>query len=101
MSRVARVVNRFKVILVLTCVVTYEAKKLGDIAAPAASLNVEQELDGIADVAANCPVRQLDPRLQDAAGKSSYRLFRRVGMNGGNRAGMAGVKGLQKIEGFA
>ena len=67
-----------------------------DPARGAAPLDEDDEIDGLRDQAA----RHGDDRLLDELLQPIERGARRIGVHGGDAAGMAGVPGLQHVERF-
>src|ERR1700719_3449619 len=59
-----------------------------------APIEMDQQLQALRDRESDGRIRQLDPGLQDAGRKPGQRLLRRVRMNGGQCARVAGVEGL-------
>src|SRR5208283_427975 len=58
-------------------------------------------MKGVADIALDGAVRQLDAALQDTARKAGETLSGRVGMNGGQCSRVTRIEKLQKIERLA
>ena len=61
---------------------------------------VQDEMDRVSDLIANRLVRQLDAALDHARREPRERLLGRVGVNRGQRAGVAGVQRLEQVEGL-
>ena len=62
---------------------------------------MNQQMNSIANIGPDRLIRKLDARLQNAACESRECLLSGIGMDRGNRARMAGIQGLQKIERLA
>src|ERR1700723_886602 len=79
-------------------VVAVDQEDLGDIPSSGATLDLDDDVEGVGDVRLDCAVGQLDPALQNAARKPRKSLLRRISMNRGQCAGMSRVQELQEIE---
>ena len=82
-------------------VVIVDFEDLGDIAAPRPTLNLNHDMEGVADIALDGAVRQLDAALQNAAREAGEALSGRVGVDGGQCPRVACIEKLQKIERLA
>ena len=65
------------------------------------SVDMNDNVERIADVGLDGAVRQFNAALQNAARESRQALLRGTGMNRGQRAGVTGVEKLQEVEGLA
>ena len=82
-------------------VVAVDFEDFGDEAAARAALDVNDDIERVADVGLDGAVRKLNAALQHATREASEALLGRIGVNGGKRARVAGIQKLQKIERFA
>ena len=81
-------------------VVAVDFEHFGDEAASGPALDLNDDMQRVADVAFNRAVGQFDAALQHATRKPRKTLFGRVRVNGGKCPRVTRIQKLQKIEGF-
>ena len=63
-------------------------------------LEVEHEMNRVANLLPNGLIWQVDPTLHHAGREARKGLRRRVGVNRGQRTAVAGIESLHEVEGF-
>ena len=81
-------------------IVAVDFKNFGDVPTPRPALDLNHDMQAVADIALDGAVRQLDTTLQDTAREARKPLFRGACVDGGNRPRMARIQKLQEIKGF-
>src|ERR1051326_8737775 len=94
-------INQLQIVAIQCGVIGPNPSKLRYEALSVPALNMDQQIDGFRDAAADSAVGQLHAGLENASCKPRQGLRRRVGMQRGAGAGMARVERLQQIEGLA
>src|SRR5215472_8757024 len=94
-------IKRLQVVAIESGVIASDGINLPDQALTIASLDVDQQVQRLGNIAADRSVRKLNAGLKNAGRKSRQSLPGRVGMECGQRSGVPGVKGLEQVEGRA
>ena len=63
---------------------------------PGCALDMDDEIDGLSDLGFDVLEGRLRVAAQNEIGKAAKRLCGRVGMDGGERTGVAGVEGIEQ-----
>src|SRR5260370_40625179 len=90
-----------QVIAVKRRIITSDGIDLAYHAPAGLSLDVHEKVQCLRDIAADGPVRKLNPGLNNAGGKPRDGLPGRVGVQRGERPGVSRIERLEQIEGFA
>ena len=90
----------FELVTVVVGRIAADGQNFVDCAAGVPAFNVDKEMNRVCDAGLDGLVRQLDSALQDTTGQPGERLHCGVGVNGRKTPAVAGVQGLQEVEGF-
>jgi hypothetical protein len=82
-------------------VVSVNEKDFGNVSASRPPLDLYDHIERVSDVRFNRAIGEVHAALQNTTGETRETLLCRVGMDGGQRAGVPRVEKLQKIEGLA
>ena len=91
-------VYRAEFVFVGVGVITMDREDLGNKASARAAVEVHYNVNRIADIALDGPVREFNPTLEDATRKTGDTLLGRRCMDGRETARMTCIEKLQEIE---
>jgi hypothetical protein len=86
--------NGFEVVTVEVGVITRNLDDFGDEALTGAAFQVNEKIQGVSDVALDCPIGKFDTTFKNATGEAAESLHRGVGVESRDGSRMPGVQQL-------